>query len=295
MSVLWGLPYLLIKVAVAEIDPAFLVFVRLAIAALVLLPLAAASGALRPARAQWRLLLTIAVIGIVLPFLLIAYGEQHITSSLAALLIAADPLFIVLLALWLDPTERASGSRLLGLGLGFVGVAALVGLSLGGDEQGALGTVMLLGAALCYAVSALLIKRISSIPPIGSTSVSLAAAAVLLAPLAAFDVPSTMPSPPVLASVLVLSLLCTAVGYVVYYSLIAAAGASRASLITYFNPAVAVVLGVAILGESITAGTIVGFVLILAGCALSTRRSGEPATATSGNQLGVYVSSPDDA
>ncbi len=273
MSLLWGLPYLLIKVAVAEIQPSFLVFLRLGISALVLLPLAAASGALRAARTSWRVLLVIAAVGIALPFLLIASGEQHITSSLAALMIAADPLFIVVLALWLDPTERASGLRLLGLGLGFVGVAALLGLNLAGDAEGVLGAVMLLGAALCYAISALLVKRTRGVRPLGATSVSLAAAGVLLAPFALLAVPTSMPSPQALLSVLVLSVLCTALAYVIYFNLINAAGATRASLITYVNPAVAVILGVLILGEPITAGTVIGFLMILVGCALSTRRS----------------------
>jgi len=279
MSLLWGTPYLLIKVAVAEIEPTFLVFARLVISAVVLLPLAAARGSLRAAGKAWPTLLTIAVAGIVVPFLLIAYGEQHITSSLAALLIAADPLFIVVLALWLDPSERATGWRLLGLGLGFVGVAALLGLNLGGDAQAALGGAMLLGAALCYALSALLIKRASGVRPLGSTSVSLAMASVLLVPFAALNVPHAMPSLPVLASLLALSLVCTALAYVIYFSLIAAAGATRAALITYVNPAVAVVLGVLILGEPVTVGTIGGFVLIIAGCVLSTRRSTAHATA----------------
>jgi drug/metabolite transporter (DMT)-like permease len=279
MSLLWGTPYLLIKVTVAELEPTFLVFARLAMSAGVLLPLAAARGALRPARRQWRTLLTIAAMGIVVPFLLIAYGEQHVASSLAALLIAADPLFIVLLALWLDPSERAGGWRLVGLCLGFVGVAALLGLNVSGDALGILGSAMVLGAALCYAFSALLVKRASGVSPLGSTSVSLAMASVLLAPFAVFTLPAHAPSWPVLASLIALGLACTALAYVIYFSLIAAAGATRAALITYVNPAVAVVLGMLILGEPITVGTVVGFALIIAGCALSTRRSTERAVA----------------
>lgn len=279
MSLLWGMPYLLIKVAVAELDPTFLVFARLAISALVLLPIAALRGSLRAARRQWRVLLSIAAAGIVLPFLLIAYGEQHITSSLAALLIAADPLFIVLLAVWLDSSEIAGGWRLLGLGVGFVGVAVLVGLNIGGDADGVLGAAMLLGAALCYAASALLVKRASGVSPLGSTSVSLSMAAVLLAPVAALHLPTQLPSPQTTASVLVLSIICTALAYVIYFNLIAAAGATRAALITYVNPAVAVVLGALILSEPITVGTVVGFALIIVGCALSTRRSRAPSAA----------------
>lgn len=270
MCLLWGTPYLLIKVAVAELEPTFLVFARLMISALVLLPLAAARGALRAARKRWLILLVIAAFGIVAPFLLIAYGEEHITSSLAALLIAADPLFIVILALWFDKSERTSGWRLLGLCLGFVGVAVLLGVNLGGDAQAVLGGAMVLGAAVCYAVSALLVKRTSGVTPLGSTSVSLAMASVLLAPMALLNVPTRLPSLPVLASVVALGLVCTALAYVIYYSLIAEAGATRAALITYVNPAIAVILGVLILGEPVTITTIIGFALILLGCALST-------------------------
>src|SRR5438045_3409876 len=150
MSALWGLPYLFIKVAVAELDPLLLVSARLLISAAILLPIAIATGTLERTWRHWRLLLAVAAIGIAAPFLLIAYGEQHISSSLAALLIAADPLFIVLLALKIDPSERASGIRLIGFLLGFVGVAALVGLNPSGDAYSLLGSAMLLLAAVCY-------------------------------------------------------------------------------------------------------------------------------------------------
>jgi drug/metabolite transporter (DMT)-like permease len=270
MSALWGLPYLLIKVAVAEIDPTLVVFIRLLLAAVVLVPIALATGALKRVRHRWRLLLVVATIGIVAPFLLIAYGEQHITSSLAALLIAADPLFIVLLALRFDASERASGRRLLGLILGFVGVAALVGLNVGGDALGVLGAAMVLLSAVCYAASALLVKGLRDVPMLGSATVTLTVACLLLAPVAVVNLPSHMPSPAALGSLLVLGFLCTALAYIIYYSLIAAAGATRASLITYVNPAVAVLLGVLILVEPLTLGTIVGFALIVVGCALST-------------------------
>ena len=191
----------------------------------------------------------IATFSIALPFFLIAEGERYVTSSLAALLIAADPLFIVVLALRFDASERASPWRLLGLCIGFVGVAALVGLSLTGDPLEALGAAMVLGAALCYAVGALLVKRLAGIAPIGASAVTMTIASLVLLPFAAFSVPQTLPSPPVLASVIALGLVCTALAYVIYYSLIQEAGATRASLITYVNPAVAVILGVLILGE----------------------------------------------
>lgn len=270
MSVLWGLPYLLIKVAVNELEPVVVVFVRLAMAAIVLLPIAIASGTLKKVRPRWRLLVTMAIVGIVVPFVLIAYGEQHITSSLAALLIASDPLFIVLLALRVDPSERATGARLLGLLLGLLGVAALVGPDLGGDTLGVLGAGLILLSAACYAVSALLVKRLGRMPMLGSVAITLTVAAVALAPIAATKMPTHMPSVAAIASVLALGLLCTALAYVIYYNLISEAGATRASLITYVNPAVAVLLGVLVLSEPLTLGMILGFGLIIVGCSLST-------------------------
>ena len=270
MSALWGLPYLLIKVAVAELEPSLLVFVRLAMAAAVLAPIAMAAHAFRGVTRRWRRLAVIAVVGIVLPFLLIAYGEQHITSSLAALLIASDPLFIVVLALPFDASERPSGARLIGLILGLVGVAVLFGLDVGGDALGVLGGAMVLGAAVCYAISALLVKTLSDVPRLGSVTVTLGMAAVVLAPVALLNPPSHAPGPAAIASLLTLGLVCTALAYVLYYALIAEAGATRASIITYVNPAVAVLLGVLVLGEPLTTGTLAGFGLILLGCALAT-------------------------
>jgi drug/metabolite transporter (DMT)-like permease len=270
ISLLWGLPYLLIKVAIAEVEPAIIVFARVVVSAGVLLPLALAQGALGQVARRWRTVLALSVLEIALPFLLIAYGEQHITSSLAALLIAADPLFIVLLALRFDPSERASGTRLLGLVLGLAGVGELVGLNVGGDALGVLGAAMVLLAAVCYALSALLVKRLSDVPLLGSVAVTLGVASLVLAPLGLLHLPARLPSGPTIASLLVLGTVCTALAYIIYYSLIAAAGATRASLITYVNPAVAVVLGVLVLSEPLTPGILVGFALILLGCALST-------------------------
>src|SRR5437588_2459588 len=270
ISLLWGLPYLLIKVAIAELDPAVIVFARVGVSAAVLLPVAVAQGALRKVTRRWGAVVALSVVEIALPFLLIAYGEQHITSSLAGLLIAADPLFIVLLALQFDHSERAGGMRLFGLCLGFLGVVVLLGLQPGGDALGLVGGAMVLLAALSYAVGALLIKRVSDVPPVASVAASLSIATLWLAPMAAVNMPSTVPSAATLLSLLALGLACTALGFLVYFSLIAAAGATRASLITYVNPAVAVALGVAILNEPLTLATLGGFGLIIVGCWLST-------------------------
>jgi drug/metabolite transporter (DMT)-like permease len=272
MSVIWGIPYLFIKIAVRELDPTVVVFARVGIAAAVLLPVAVQRGVLRQLREHWLVVAALACVQIVGPFLLISYGEQHITSSLTSLLIAADPLFVVLFALRFDPSERASGLRLVGLLIGIVGVIVLLGLDVGGDEQRLLGAVLVLLAAAGYAISALLIKRptIAVLPTLGVVTVMCITATIVLLPLTLTRLPSKTPSPEVIASLLVLGLICTALAYLLFFALVAEVGASRATVITYVNPAVAVLLGVILLGEPLDAAIIVGFLLIIVGSWLST-------------------------
>jgi drug/metabolite transporter (DMT)-like permease len=272
MSVIWGIPYLFIKIAVRELDPTVVVFARVGIAAAVLLPVAVQRGVLRQLREHWLVVAALACVQIVGPFLLISYGEQHITSSLTSLLIAADPLFVVLFALRFDPSERASGLRLVGLLIGIVGVVVLLGLDVGGDEQRLLGAVLVLLAAAGYAISALLIKRptIAVLPTLGVVTVMCITATIVLLPLTLTRLPSKAPSPEVIASLLVLGLICTALAYLLFFALVAEVGASRGTVITYVNPAVAVLLGVILLGEPLDAAIIVGFLLIIVGSWLST-------------------------
>jgi drug/metabolite transporter (DMT)-like permease len=272
MSVIWGIPYLFIKIAVKELDPSVVVFARVGIAAIILLPVAARRKVLRPLRERWLLVTGLACVQIVGPFLLISYGEQHITSSLTSLLIAADPLLVVLFALRFDPSERANGLRLLGLVIGIVGVVVLLGLDVGGDEQRLLGAFLVLLATAGYAASALLIKRpaISSLPTLGVVTVMCISATIVLLPLAVLRLPNKVPDLEVLVSLLVLGSICTALAYLLFFELVAEVGASRGTVITYVNPAVAVFLGVILLGEPLDAAIIVGFLLIIAGSWLST-------------------------
>jgi len=273
VSLLWGVPYLFIKVAVAEVPPVTVVFVRVALAAALLAPVAARRGALRGLRGRLLPLVVLSLTEITVPFLLISMGEQRITSSLAGLLIAAMPLFVALLALRFDAAERVSGSRLLGLLLGIGGVAVLLGVDLGGDLRQVAGGAMVLLATLCYASSTLLVKRLfSEVPMLGVVTVATAIASLLLAPFALALTPTRLPSPNVVLALMALGVLCTAAGLLSYFALIVEAGPSRAAVITYMNPAVAVALGIAILGEPLTGGIVVGFLLILVGSWLSTRR-----------------------
>src|SRR6266536_3000523 len=268
ISVFWGIPYLFIKIAVRELDPTIVVFARVGIAAVVLLPVAAQQRALQPLRGRWLAIATLSLVQTVGPFLLISYGEQHITSSLTSLLIAADPLLVVLFALRFDPSERANGLRLIGLVIGIVGVVVLLGLDVGGDEQKLLGAVLVLLAAACYAASALLIKRptIAALPILGVVTVMCITTTIVLLPLAVTRLPNRIPNLEVIVRLLVLSIICTALAYLLYFKLVSEVGASRGTVITYVNPAVAVLLGVILLGEPLDAAIILGFLLIIVGC-----------------------------
>jgi drug/metabolite transporter (DMT)-like permease len=272
MSVIWGIPYLFIKIAVRELDPTVVVFARAGIAAAVLLPVAARRGLLRKLRGGVLAIIGLAFVQIVGPFLMISYGEQHIASSLTSLLIAADPLLVALLALRFDPGERVSGLRLVGLLIGMGGVIVLLGLDVGGDKQRLLGATLVLLAAAGYAASALLIKRpaIAALPRLGVVAAECATATVVLFPLAVTRLPGRIPNPEVIVSLLVLGLICTALAYLIFFALVAEVGASRGTVITYVNPVVSVFLGVTLLGETLNAAIVVGFLLIILGSWLST-------------------------
>lgn len=266
------MPYLFIKVAVdGGVSPVFLSFVRVALAAAILLPFAWRRGALRGLRPKVGWLALFAVTEIVLPFPLIAFGEQHVSSSLAAIIIAALPLTIALLAIRVDAEERVHGVRLAGLFVGLGGVVLLFGVDVSGSAEEALGAFAILAATVGYAVGPMVVKRhFSTGDPIGAVAVAMLIAALLLAPGAALGAPSSLPDGDVLAALAALGVVCTALAMVLWFVLISDIGPSRASVITYINPAVAVVLGVTILGESLTASAVAGMLLILAGSWLST-------------------------
>ncbi|HXD60265.1 MAG TPA: DMT family transporter [Thermoleophilaceae bacterium] len=272
MSVIWGVPYLFIKIAVdGGVPPAAVAWTRVTLAAVVLLALAWRAGTLPSLRGRVRWLLAYAVAEISIPFPLIALGEQRVASSLTAILIASVPLIIALLALRFDPAERATGMRLFGLLLGFGGVIALMGLDISGDTGELLGALAILGAAVGYAIGPLVLKhRLVDLDPRATMGGSLAIASLILAPAAALTAPSEAPTGGAIASIVVLGLLCTAIAFVIFNVLIADAGPGRALVITYVNPLVAVALGVTLLDERPGAGAVAGLLLILAGSWLST-------------------------
>jgi drug/metabolite transporter (DMT)-like permease len=272
MSTVWGIPYLFIKVAVDDgVPPAFLAWCRVTLAAAVLLALAWRAGTLPSLRGRGRWLALFAVFEIAVPFPLIATGERHVDSSVAAIIIAAAPLIVALLALRFDHSERVDGRRLVGLLIGLAGVVALVGIDIAGRADELLGAAAILVAAAGYAAGPMVLNRkLTDADPRATMGASLAIAAVLLTPFAAAAPPAAVPSSEALAALLVLGLVCTAAAFVIYNGLIAEIGPGRALVITYVAPVVAVALGVTVLGERPGAGAIAGLLLIIAGSWLST-------------------------
>jgi drug/metabolite transporter (DMT)-like permease len=275
MCVIWGIPYLMIRVAVRELAPVTLVFLRTGLAALLLVPLAAHRRELRPLLAQWRPLLAYTAIEVALPWVLLSRAETKLTSSLTGLLLAAVPLVGALVVTLSGDRERLGGRRWIGLAVGIGGVAAIVGLDLGHVNAVALLEMALV--AVCYALGPIILARhLNGLPPLGVVAASFALSAIVYAPLAAAKWPSSWPSAHVVESVVGLAVVCSALAFIVFFALIAEVGPVRATVITYVNPAVAAVLGVALLSERLTAGMLLGFALVLAGCFLATGRSPEP-------------------
>ncbi len=276
MGVIWGVPYLLIKVAVADLSPASLVFLRTATGGLVLLPLALARGSIQPLRARWRWVLLYTVVELAVPWMLLADAERHVSSSFAGLLVAAVPFIGALLALLTGGEDRLDARRVGGLLVGFLGVATLVGFDLSGGSLGAVAEIAVV--TIGYALGPMIIAhRLRDLPAVGVVTTSLVLTAIGYAPAGVLQFPHHAPAVQVILAVAALGLVCTAVAFLLFFALIAEVGPIRATVITYVNPAVALALGVVVLGEAFTAATAAGFALILLGSFLATRRTGQAA------------------
>ena len=271
-SVLWGIPYLFIKIGVrGGVPPALLAWGRVTLAAVVLLALAARAGTLAQLRGRWGAIAAYGIVEISGPFPLIAAGEERVASSLAAIIIASVPLIGAVLALRFDRSERPTPLRVVGLLIGFSGVIALVGIDVAGSSRALLGAGAILLAAVGYAIGPMVLKlKLDGVDPRAMMGASLAVAAIVLTPLVALNLPPRAPTTGAIAAVVVLGLVCTAAAFVVAAILIREAGTSRALVITYVNPVIAVALGVVLLGEQPGAGAVAGLLLILAGSWLST-------------------------
>jgi drug/metabolite transporter (DMT)-like permease len=269
MAFIWGIPYLLIKVAVAELTPATLVLLRTT---------AAARGDIRPLLPRWRWIVAYTFVEVAAPWLLLSDAERRLSSSLAGLLIAGVPLVGALLVWTIGGDDRPDLRRVLGLIVGFVGVALVVGLDVATDDLVAVGEVSLV--VIGYALGPMIIaRRLQGSPAVGVVAASLALTALAYAPLGIAQLPKALPSTQVLLSVAILGIVCTAVAFILFFALIGEVGPIRATIITYFNPAVALVLGVLLLNEPFTVGIAAGFALIALGSFVATRRArGMPLT-----------------
>jgi len=257
MCVIWGIPYLMIRVAVRELAPVTLVFLRTGLAAALLVPLAARRGELWPLLGRWRPLLAYTAIEVALPWVLLGHAETRLTSSLTGLLIAAVPLVVALIVTLSGARVRLGGRRWLGLLVGIAGVGAIVGLDVGQINLVALGELALV--AVCYAVGpVILARRLGGLPALGIVAASLALSALLYAPLAAANWPSAFPSAHVVESVVGLAVVCSAAAFLIFFALIREVGPVRAMVFTYVNPAVAAALGVTLLSERLTPSTVDG-------------------------------------
>jgi drug/metabolite transporter (DMT)-like permease len=276
LGVAWGIPYLFIKVAVSELDPAMVVLGRSALAALLLMPLAFFRREVWQVVRRWKPMAAYTLVEIILPWYFLSSAEQKLPSSTAGLLLATVPLAGVAIAFIMGRPEKLTRLNWLGIGFGMLGVAALVGLDIAGSDLIAVAemAVVVVGYALGPAILA---RWMSDLPGVGVVAVSLAATAVVYVPFVLFTGawPTTWPSTSVILSIVVLAVICSALAFLLMVALIGEIGPVKATAITYVNPAVAILAGVLILGERITVWTIVGFVLVLLGSYLVTRKRRE--------------------
>jgi drug/metabolite transporter (DMT)-like permease len=286
MCVIWGIPYLFIRIAVHEISPATLVAIRTGVAALILLPIAFTRGEMRGIGKAWPWIIVFAAVEVGGPWFALSSAEQQISSALAGLLISAVPLVTLVIGIAFRNRQHIGPVNLTGLLVGLVGVALIVGFDLRASNIGALVemAVVVVGYSLGPTIFA---RYLTGVPSFTVNGIALALCCVAYAPVAAVQWPRAMPSPGVFGAVAILAVVCTALAFLLYFELVKEVGPVRASVITYINPAVAAVLGVAVLRESLTLGMLAGFGLVLAGSGLATRR---PAPAPEGPMIQL----PDD-
>ncbi|MGH3641360.1 MAG: DMT family transporter [Mycobacterium sp.] len=281
MSVIWGIPYLLIKVAIEGVSAPVLVFARTAIGAAVLLPLAMSRAAWAPVLKCWKPVLVFAFFEIIAAWLLLSDAERHISSSLTGLLIAAAPIIATVLDRLTGGERRLGGKRIAGLAVGLAGVAVLAGPEMTGGS--AWSVLEVLVVALCYAIAPLVAARyLADVPSLPMTAACLGVAAIVYVGPATATWPTEVPPTRVLVALVGLAVVCTALAFIVFFALIREVGAARALVFTYVNPAVALAAGVIVLNEPLTPWNLAGLALILAGLVLATRRPGgtsSPSTA----------------
>ncbi|MFM1918342.1 MAG: DMT(Drug/metabolite transporter) superfamily permease [Actinomycetota bacterium] len=272
LGLIWGIPYLLIKVAVEYFSPPTLVFLRVALAAAVLLPVVLAKGQWRQLRGHWRWVLVFALVEMAFTWMALNWAEQSITSSLAALIIALVPAVTAIIARIVGVDDRWNAGRIIGLIVGFIGVGVLVGFDL--HAGNALAIAAMLVVVIGYSMGPLIVDlKLSDLPSLAVIAGAMVINTVIFAPFAVLNWPEVNPPVSAWAAVVILGLVCSALAFITFFALIAEVGPSRTTLITYINPVVAVVLGVLVLAEPLTFGLLIGLPLILVGSYLATRKA----------------------
>jgi len=272
LGLIWGLPYLLIKVSVEYLSPEVIIFLRVFLAAIILLPVAIKRGYLRELKGHWKWVFIFAIVEIAFPFGALTFAEIKLSSSMTGLMIAAVPIVAAIIAWRLGIDERLTGIRVVGLGIGILGVAALVGLDVTGAEL--LSAALLIIAVVGYALGPIIVsQKLSEVPALAAIAMAMVINSVIYAPFALIRRPTESVPINVWLAVAVLGVVCTAFAFILFFSLVAEVGPSRTTVITYINPAVAVILGVLVLSEPITLGLVIGFPLILLGSYLATRKA----------------------
>lgn len=293
LGIAWGIPYLFIKVAVGELEPAMVVLARSALAAVLLLPLAFFRREVGPVLRRWKPMLAYTIVEIVIPWYFLSSAERTLPSSTAGLLLAAVPLAGVAVAFVMGRPARLSGLNWVGIGLGMLGVAALVGLDIGGSDL--LSVAEMAIVVVGYALGPAILSRwMSDLPGVGVVAVSLAGAAIAYVPVVLLtgSWPAVWPSAPVTVSIVVLAVICSALAFILMVGLVAEIGPVKATAITYVNPAVAILAGVVVLGERVTVWTIVGFALVLAGSYLVARRRRDPIAPSGPEEASAEIGRP---
>ncbi|MDQ3571370.1 MAG: DMT family transporter [Actinomycetota bacterium] len=276
LAAIWGASYAFIKIGVRDLSPAMIAWVRVALAAAVLVPIAASRSSLGIPPGSVPVLIALAAIQVAIPFVLIGVGEEEVTSSMAGILVASTPLFVALLAPRLDPEERSVGAGMWGVLAGFAGVSLLLGVDLGGSQAELLGGIAIVVAGLCYAVGGFINKRgFTGSDPIGVAAWVMVVSTGLLAPFALLAMPDEVPGLGPVAAVAALGVAGTGIAFAIFFSLIAAVGPARTMLVTYLVPAFAVAYGVAFLNEAVSVATVAGLALIVGGSYLAAQSGGD--------------------
>ncbi len=272
LGAIWGAAFMLIKIIVADVAPATLVAVRIAITAIVLWVVMRSSGISLPrTRQDWQNFYSVGMFGLVIPFLLISWGQRLIPSSTTAILGATTPLFTALINIFTQNDDKITVERVVGLTIGFVGVLIAIGITTVSNGSWA-GELCVLGAAVCYAISALYSRRVfGGMAPIVPSTGQMVASTSLLIPIALVwdGIPTAWPSTTSIVALLILAVVCTAIAYIMYYHLISTIGATKSSMVSYLIAPFGVVYGFVFLQEAITSNALVGLVIIIVGIGIA--------------------------